>query len=153
MNIPVEPAAAGSTSVRDRRSGAEEVAIASGDTIEMVSPASDEDGEIDERDVLDQRGDWAWIEEWREGGEPTPWGPGLIISAFVAVLVATAVYVITAGLADRPVFALIANLVVVAGLSPALWLSRGLPVLRWVALGGAAGVVVAWIAVLAFPIS
>lgn len=98
------------------------------------------------------RGDWAWIEEWRAGSEPTPWGPGLIISGFVAVVVAVAVYVITAGLADRPLFAVAANIVVVAGLSPALWLSRGLPVLRWVALGGAAGVLAAWFAIVTFPI-
>lgn len=112
-------------------------------TVEFESP---------EDEPTEPRGDWAWIEEWRAGSEPTPWGPGLIISAFVAVLVSVAVYVITAGLADRPWFAVIANIVVVAGLSPALWLSRGLPVLRWVALGGAVGVAAAWFAVLLFPI-
>jgi hypothetical protein len=92
--------------------------------------------------------DWAWVEEWREGGEPTPWGPGLAIAAFTAFLVASAVYVLSTGLSSRPLVAVVVNLVVVAGLCPALWLSRGLPVLRWIAGGAAAGVLAAWVSVL-----
>ena len=97
----------------------------------------------------DQR-DWAWVEEWREGGEPMPWGPGLAIAAFTGFLVASAVYVLCSGLSAKPLVAIGVNVVVVAGLCPALWLSRGLPVLRWVAGGAAAGVLLAWLSVLVF---
>lgn len=116
--------------------------------LEFVRADQDADyqDEYDDRTAIGR--DWAWIEEWRAGGEPTPWGPGLAISAVTAAVVAVAVMVIRQGLADKPLIALFANLVVVAGLSPALWLSRGLPVLRWVSLGGAVGIVGAWIAVL-----
>ena len=92
--------------------------------------------------------DWKWVEEWRAGGEPTPWGPGLALAAFTALLIGSAVYVIGYGLSDRPVLAVAANVIVAAGLTPALWMSRGLPVLRWVALGGAVGTVIAWLALL-----
>ena len=94
--------------------------------------------------------DWAWVEEWRTGGEPVPWGPGLSIAAFTAFLVASAVYVLSSGLSARPLLAIAVNVVVVAGLCPALWLSRALPVLRWIAAGAAAGVLVAWVCVLVF---
>lgn len=94
--------------------------------------------------------DWAWVEEWREGGEPMPWGPGLAIAAFTAFLVASAVYVLSSGLSTKPLVAIGVNVVVVAGLCPALWLSRGLPVLRWIAGGAAAGVLAAWLCVLVF---
>lgn len=94
--------------------------------------------------------DWAWVEEWRAGREPVPWGPGLALALFTGLLVATAVYVLSSGLADRPFIAVAVNVVVAAGLGPALWLSRGLPVLRWIAGGAVLGVVVAWLSVLVF---
>lgn len=96
--------------------------------------------------------DWAWVEEWREGGEPMPWGPGLAVATFTALLVASAVYVLSSGLSNKPLLAIGVNIVVVAGLCPALWLSRGLPVLRWIAGGAAAGVLAAWLCVLIFLI-
>lgn len=96
--------------------------------------------------------DWAWVEEWHEGGEPTPWGPGAVLAAFAASIVAIAIYVITAGLIDRPILAIVANIVIAGGLTPALYMARTLPVLRWVSLGGALGAVLAWIAVLFFPV-
>ena len=95
--------------------------------------------------------DWAWVEEWRRGGEPTPWGPGLALAGFAGLIIGIAVYVISAGLSDRPIIAIGANIVVAAGLSPALWMSRQLPVLRWISLGGGVGTVVAWISILFFP--
>ncbi len=95
--------------------------------------------------------DWRWVEEWRQGAEPTPWGPGLALAGFAALIIGSAVYVISFGLSDRPFLAVLANLVVAAGLSPALWMSRGMPVLRWISLGGAIGTVIAWISVLFFP--
>jgi len=94
--------------------------------------------------------DWAWVEEWRGGREPVPWGPGLALALFTGLLVATAVYVLSSGLADRPLIAVAVNVVVAAGLGPALWLSRRLPVLRWIAGGAVLGVVVAWLSVLVF---
>ncbi|WP_164479098.1 DUF2537 domain-containing protein [Nakamurella antarctica] len=97
--------------------------------------------------------DWEWVEQWRAGGERTPWGPGLVLAAFAAAIVAIAIYVITAGLSDQVIFAIIANVVIAGGLSPALWVARTLPVLRWISLGGACGAVVAWCAVLFFPIA
>lgn len=95
--------------------------------------------------------DWAWVEEWRRGGEPTPWGPGLFLATFAGLIIGCAVYVISVGLADRLWAAVAANVVVAVGLAPALWMSRTLPVLRWVGLGGAVGTVVAWISLLFFP--
>jgi hypothetical protein len=94
--------------------------------------------------------DWAWVEEWREGHEPVPWGPGLALSGFTLILVASAVYVLSSGLFDRPIVMIAVNLLVAAGLGPALWLSRGLPVLRWIAGGAVAGVLTAWLCVLVF---
>lgn len=94
--------------------------------------------------------DWAWVEEWREHDEPKPWGPGLAVAGFTAFLVASAVYVLSSGLSSRPLLAIAVNVVVAAGLCPALWLSRGLPVLRWIAGGAAAGVLAAWLSVLVF---
>lgn len=94
--------------------------------------------------------DWRWVDEWRRGDEPTPWGPGLVLATFTALVIGTAVYVISQGLADRLFLAVMANVVVAAGLTPALWMSRGLPVLRWISLGGAAGTLVSWISLLFF---
>lgn len=117
-------------------------------------PAAHTDLDLDQRDGPDavdpEPRDWAWVEEWREGREPMPWGPGLAIAGFTAFLVASAVYVLSTGLSSRPLVAIGVNVVVVAGLCPALWLSRGLPVLRWIAGGAAAGVLVAWLSVLVF---
>lgn len=96
----------------------------------------------------DRDRDWAWVEEWRLSAEPVPWGPGLAVAAFCALVVGIAVWVLTAGLADIPLLSLGANVLVALGLAPALWLSRSLPVLRWIAAGGAAGVVIAWLAAL-----
>ena len=54
-------------------------------------------------------------------------------------MVGAAVWVLSAGLIDRPVLAIAVNLVVAGGLAPAMWLSRDIPVLRWIAAGGAVG--------------
>jgi len=110
-----------------------------GPDLEDVEPLPD-------ADPAGQRQDWAWVEEWRAGGEPTPWATGLGLSAFSALVVGVAVWVLCAGLVDRPVVAVGINVLVAAGLAPAMWLSRGLPVLRWVAAGSAVGMVVGWLA-------
>jgi hypothetical protein len=99
-------------------------------------------------DRRDRPVDWAWVEEWRAGGEPVPWASGLGLAAFSALVVGVAVWVLSAGLAGRPVLAIGVNVLVAGGLAPAMWLSRGLPVLRWIALGCAVGVVAGWICAL-----
>ena len=94
------------------------------------------------------------MQEWRAGNEPTPWATGLALTVFSALVVGVAVWVLSAGLADRPVVAVLVNLLVAGGLAPAIWLSRGLPVLRWIGAGAAAGIVIGWIsAVLMLPYS
>lgn len=102
-----------------------------------------------EADTVDiERTDWAWVEEWRAGNEPTPWATGLVLTVFAALVVGVAVWVLAAGLSDRPVVAVLVNLLVAGGLAPAIWLSRGLPVLRWIGAGAAAGIVIGWISAL-----
>ncbi len=101
-------------------------------------------------DALDdgQPADWAWVEEWRAAREPAPWASGLALAGFSALVVGVAVWVLSAGLANSPVLAIGVNLLVAGGLAPAMWLSRGLPVLRWIALGSAVGVLAGWVCAL-----
>ncbi|HYN71779.1 MAG TPA: DUF2537 domain-containing protein, partial [Nakamurella sp.] len=82
------------------------------------------------------------------GREPVPWASGLGLAGFSAVVVGVAVWVLSAGLAGSPVLAIGVNLLVAGGLAPAMWLSRGLPVLRWIALGCAVGVLAGWVCAL-----
>jgi len=115
-----------------------------------LTPAGELGGEPPDEPA--EREDWAWVQEWRAGREPTPWATGIPLVVFSALVVGVAVWVLSAGLADRPVVAILVNLLVAAGLAPAIWLSRGLPVLRWVAAGAAAGIVIGWVsAVLMLP--
>ncbi len=104
--------------------------------------------DVDGESGLNEPSDWDWVEEWREEDEPVPWGPGLTVAGFALILVASAVYVLSSGLSDRPIVAIAVNLLVAGGLGPALWLSRGLPVLRWIAGGSVAGVLAAWLCAL-----
>jgi hypothetical protein len=114
--------------------------------ISVFDPADDLPAEHSERE------DWVWVQEWRAGREPTPWATGIALAAFSALIVGVAVWVLSAGLADRPVIAVLVNLLVAAGLTPAIWLSRGLPVLRWIAAGAAAGIIIGWVcAILMLP--
>ncbi|SFB62178.1 Protein of unknown function [Amycolatopsis marina] len=82
--------------------------------------------------------------------EPTPWGTGLLVAAFVAVVAVVAMLALATTLATETAgwIAVAAALVVTLGLAPSLWLARKLPVLRWVVLGVAAGVATSWIGVL-----
>ncbi|MEU6645261.1 DUF2537 domain-containing protein [Saccharomonospora sp. NPDC046836] len=79
-----------------------------------------------------------------------PWGTGLLVALFIAVFVAVALLALINTLATETAdwIAVVAALVVTAGISPSLWLGRKLPIVRWVVLGAAAGVVVSWIGVL-----
>ena len=110
----------------------------------VVDPASDPMPEQKEPR------DWAWVEEWRASDESVPWGLGLTVAVFTAVLVGSAIFVVSQGLADRPIIALVVNLAVAGGVAPAIWLSRGLPVLRWFAFGAILGLLGAWVSTLLF---
>jgi hypothetical protein len=114
----------------------------------LGSDVADESGFEDEDDDADgpRERDWAWVEEWRASGESPAWAPGLALAGFIALIVGLAVYVLSIGLADIPWLAVSANVLVAAGLAPALWLSRHLPVLRWISGGAAVGVLIGWIA-------
>ena len=74
--------------------------------------------DLDGAESYEDQTDWAWVEEWREGGEPVPWGPGLTLAGFTLILVASAVYVLSSGLWDRPILAIAVNVLVAAGLGP-----------------------------------
>jgi hypothetical protein len=82
--------------------------------------------------------------------EPTPWATGLVVAAFVAVVVIIAMLALASTLAAETsgLLAIVAAAVVSAGLSPSLWLARRLPIVRWIALGAATGMVLSWIGVL-----
>lgn len=95
--------------------------------------------------------DWAWVAEWRASGEKTPWAQGVALGAFMLVLVASAIFVLTAGVADTPWLAVLLNVLVAAGIGPQLWLARNLPVLRFIAWGAALGVLAGWLACFVIP--
>jgi len=82
--------------------------------------------------------------------ESTPWGTGLTVAAFAAAVTAVAIVVLSLGVARvHPLLAVALNLIAVGGLAPTLWGWRAVPVLRWFVLGGAVGVVGAWLGLLA----
>ncbi|MFI9010425.1 DUF2537 domain-containing protein [Actinosynnema sp. NPDC053489] len=84
-----------------------------------------------------------------EPQEPTPWGTGLTVSFIVAAVVAFTVYTLSVGLGETsPWLALLANVLVVGGITPSVWLARNVPVWRWVAYGVVAGVLAAWLSLL-----
>ncbi len=79
----------------------------------------------------------------------TPWATGLTVAMFVAAVIATAIVVLSIGLARvHPLLAVGLNLVAVGGLAPTLWGWRRVPVWRWFVLGSAVGVGGAWVALL-----
>jgi len=82
--------------------------------------------------------------------EPTPWLTGLTVSAFAAAVVVVAMLALAGTLARETNgwLALVASVVVTAGIAPSLWLIRNRPVWRWFAFGAAGGVVIAWLGVL-----
>ncbi|MGW4483211.1 DUF2537 domain-containing protein [Amycolatopsis sp. NPDC004368] len=85
------------------------------------------------------------------GNEPTPWLTGLTVSGFAAVLVTVAMLALAGTLARETSgwIALLASVVVTAGIGPSLWLGRRLPIVRWAVYGAAVGIVAAWLGVLA----
>jgi hypothetical protein len=84
-----------------------------------------------------------------EPQEATPWGTGLTVSGVVAALVAFGVVTLSLGLGETSRWlALVANVLVVGGLAPSVWLARRVPVWRWVAHGVVVGVLLAWFALI-----
>ena len=83
-------------------------------------------------------------------GEPTPWFTGLTVSAFAAAVVVVAMLALATTLARETNgwLALVAAVIVTAGITPSLWLVRRTPILRWAAFGAVGGIVVAWFGVL-----
>jgi hypothetical protein len=78
--------------------------------------------------------------------EPTPWGTGLTVSIITAAIVTVTVVSLSLGLGETSRWlALVANVLVVGGLAPSVWLGRRVPVWRWVAYGVVTGVLVAWL--------
>jgi hypothetical protein len=80
---------------------------------------------------------------------PIPWGTGLAVAAFVAVLVTVADVVLAEAFAGA--FGLLwipANLLVTAGTAPSLWVARDVPFWRWPALGAGVGLLAAWVVML-----
>jgi len=78
--------------------------------------------------------------------EPTPWGTGLTVSFITAAIVTVTVVSLSLGLGETSHWlALVANVLVVGGLAPSVWLGRRVPVWRWVAYGVVTGVLVAWL--------
>jgi uncharacterized protein DUF2537 len=90
----------------------------------------------------------------RADDEPTPWATGLIVAGFVAAVMITAMLALVGALAEEVSgwLVVVAALVVTAGLAPSLYLARRLPIIRWVALGAAGGIVLSWFGVLAIAL-
>ncbi|GAA1262792.1 DUF2537 domain-containing protein [Saccharothrix xinjiangensis] len=81
--------------------------------------------------------------------EPTPWGTGLTVTAIVGAVVTFTVYKLSVGLGETSQWlAVLANALVVGGISPSVWLARNTPVWRWVAYGVVVGIGVAWLSLL-----
>ncbi|WP_067647126.1 DUF2537 domain-containing protein [Nocardia harenae] len=81
--------------------------------------------------------------------DPTPWAAGIAVAALVGALTAVAVFAFGAALgAVHPLLAVAVNLIAAGGAAPTAWRWRFAPVTRWVLGGGAAGVVIGWIALL-----
>jgi hypothetical protein len=81
--------------------------------------------------------------------EPTPWATGLTVSVILGLVVTLIIVQLSMGLAGAGVWlAVIANLLIGGGLTPSLWLARGVPTWRWVSLGTVSGMLLGWCALL-----
>ena len=81
--------------------------------------------------------------------EPTPWATGLTVTIVVGAMICVAVTSLSFALAQASLWlAVIANVVIIGGLSPSVWLARDVPVWRWVALGVTGGLGLAWVVLL-----
>lgn len=86
---------------------------------------------------------------WRvaaRSAEPTPWATGLTVSAFAGITVLVGVVSLATALTETsPLLAILANLVITAGLAPSVVLLGRLAVWRWVAYGVLVGIVLGWV--------
>ncbi|WP_236797014.1 DUF2537 domain-containing protein [Amycolatopsis sp. GM8] len=148
-----EPGEAAAVVSRRGRQLAARVATVMGSPVYYVDPVTDEEIVVPPLPAAHQEQTLAQrlFGPAEIGHEPTPWGPGLVIAAFVAAVVITAMLALAVALAEDTAgwVVLLASIVVTAGLAPSLWLARRMPIIRWIALGGAAGCVLAWFGVLA----
>ena len=81
--------------------------------------------------------------------EPTPWAAGITVSACTAIVIMMIVVGLSVGLgATNRWLSLVANVVIVVGLAPSVWLTRRVPVWRWVSYGIVAGIIIGWIGLL-----
>jgi uncharacterized protein DUF2537 len=81
--------------------------------------------------------------------EPTPWGTGLTVSVFSGAVAALMVVTLSLGLGETNRWlALVANVLVVGGIAPSVWLARKVIIWRWVAYGVTTGVVLAWLSLI-----
>lgn len=86
--------------------------------------------------------------------DSTPWGTGLTVAGFVAVVLGAAIVVLGIGLLRvHPLLAVGLNMVAVGGLAPTVWGWRRRPVWRWFVLGSGVGVVAGWLALLAIGLT
>jgi hypothetical protein len=128
--------AAGIVVSRRGRQLAVQVATVMGRPISYVDPLSGEVSVIEPPDV----------EPVVEPAEPTPWFTGLAVSAFTAAFVLFAIVALAVTLVEtNSLLAVASNVVVTAGLLPSVWLARRIPVLRWMAVGVAAGIALGWV--------
>ncbi|SDC75605.1 DUF2537 domain-containing protein [Rhodococcus tukisamuensis] len=80
-------------------------------------------------------------------GSGTPWGTGLVVAGFAALVAVVAVIACGAAMIEvHPLLAVVVNLVVAAGVAPTLWQWRATPVWRWLVYGTVAGVAAGWLA-------
>lgn len=98
---------------------------------------------------FDALAEWWRLQAERNPG-PVPWGTGVLVGVFFAAVMVVAMLALAGALASAThgLVAVVAALVVTAGLTPSLWLGRNVPVVRWVVGGVATGIAVSWIGVL-----
>jgi hypothetical protein len=113
---------------------AESLSAATGDRVVYVDPVTGATS------VLGAGPDHAELRE------PTPWATGLTVSVVTTLVVLLGMAVLYAALSQASEWlALVANLVLTAGLVPTILLIRRQPVWRWVAHGITAGLALGWI--------
>jgi len=137
---PAASAAAGAVVSRRGLQLAGRVAASMGRSVGYLDPLSGEETTVEPPAEVRAR-------KPERPAEPVPWLTGLTVAAVSMVLLLITVVSLAATLAETQVLlALASNAVVTAGLLPSLWLVRRQPVWRWVALGVAIGIGLAWLA-------
>jgi hypothetical protein len=133
------------------------LATAMGEPVEYVDPLTDEVivVEVPEAAATADSAPTGWRDQLlrlrpdQVTDEPTPWATGLTVTGFTAAVVCIAMVALSLGLGETSqLLALFANVMVVAGLAPSVWLTRNVLIWRWVAYGVVLGLVTAWIALL-----